>query len=193
MRVFFARPISGKLIFVLSILVGIILVLAWSGYDKWKREAPFDANLLTKDIWVSEQLKLESISQLKKQGFKTIIDLRPDGEAIDQPTAADVKKSALVNNIAFAYVPVQHGDISNESVVALDKALSSNSKPILLYCRSGRRAARTWSLVEASRVGGLDAAAILVAVKGSGQSADDLADTINQRIELRKSAIGVAP
>jgi uncharacterized protein (TIGR01244 family) len=193
MKPIFTKLFSNKIIFGLSILAGIIFILAAAGYSKWQQVTPVNANLLTKDIWVSEQLKLESIAQLKKQGFKTIIDLRPDGEAIDQPTAADVKKSAAVNDIAFTYVPVQHGEISNDSVVALDKALSNNPKPVLLYCRSGKRAARTWSLVEASRVGGLDAATIISAVKGSGQSADDLTDAINQRIANRNSATGVAP
>lgn len=193
MKSFFAMPISNKLIFGFSVLLGIILILGLSLYDKSKRTKPVNTNFLTKEISVSEQLTLDSISQLKKQGFKTIIDLRPDGEAIDQPTAADVKKSAAFNNIAFTYVPVQHGEISNESVVALGKALSSNPKPVLLYCRSGKRAARTWSLVEASRVGGLDSLAILAAVKGSGQSADDLTDAINQRIANRSSATGLTP
>lgn len=54
-----------------------------------------------------------------------------------------------------------------------------------MYCRSGSRAARTWSLMEASRPGGRSADDILAAVKRSGQGADDLAGAINARIAKR--------
>ena len=53
--------------------------------------------------------------------------------------------------------------------------------------RSGSRAARTWSLVEASRKEGMDVDSILAAVKNAGQSADDLKQNIIERIAKRKS------
>jgi len=90
----------------------------------------------------------------------------------------------------FAYVPVPHGDIPAGAVTALARAMAENPKPILLYCRSGRRAARTWSLVEVSRSDGLDAADILAAVKAGGQSAEDLDTAIAARIANRSVAAG---
>ncbi|WP_051711454.1 TIGR01244 family sulfur transferase [Andreprevotia chitinilytica] len=180
---------SNKWIFGLSVLLGVFIVLGMQVYSRWTQPPQIKINNLTTDISVTEQLKLDVVPQLKAQGFATIIDLRPDGEAADQPAAATVESAARANNVTFAYVPVPHGDIPDAAVAALDKALSTSPRPILLYCRSGRRAARTWSLVEASRPGGLDAAAILAAVKASGQSADDLDTAITQRIAQRAQTL----
>jgi protein tyrosine phosphatase (PTP) superfamily phosphohydrolase (DUF442 family) len=64
---------------------------------------------------------------------------------------------------------------------------------VLLYCRSGRRAARTWSLVEASRADGMDVAQIIAAVKEGGQEADDLKDALEQRVAARAVLAKAAP
>jgi uncharacterized protein (TIGR01244 family) len=134
---------------------------------------------------VSEQLQVSQLREVKQRGFATVIDLRPDGEAEGQPTAELVKATADAHKLAFAYVPVPQGDIPDSAVDALNKAIADSPKPVLLYCRSGRRAARTWSLVEASRPGGGSASEIMAAVKASGQSADDLAGAIHARIAKR--------
>ncbi|MFX5521947.1 hypothetical protein ABTD78_22020, partial [Acinetobacter baumannii] len=82
------------------------------------------------------------------------------------------------------------GDIPDRAVTELGQALADKSGEVLLYCRSGRRAARTWSLLEASRPNGLKTQAILAAVKESGQSADDLESAIEQRIRQRNNFEG---
>lgn len=180
--------ITDKKIFGLSILLGIILILSLAAYDKWKNHPSIKINNLVHDVAVTEQLTRKDILYLDQDQFKTIIDLRPDGEATDQLTSSEVESLANANKFAFVYVPVPHGDIPDSAVDALASALSNNPKPILMYCRSGKRAARTWSLVEASRVDGLDANAILSAVKRSGQSADDLEVLIKQRIANRRES-----
>lgn len=176
---------TNKRIFICSMLLGVFAVMASASYTRWTELRELNAVNLTPDIAVSEQLKLNAVHLLRAKGYATIIDLRPDGEAQDQPLAAVVARAAESNRMHFAYVPVPHGEIPESAVAGLEKALAENPKPILLYCRSGRRAARTWSLVEASRPGGLDAAAILSAVKNTGQTADDLSGAIAQRIAQR--------
>jgi uncharacterized protein (TIGR01244 family) len=131
----------------------------------------------------------DQIPQLKKQGFATIIAVRPDGEVNGQPTAQEIGSATKENYMHFAYVPVAHGEIPHAAVEALNKAIAGSPSPILLYCFRGRRAARTWALAEASRFGGRDANAIMAAVKWSGMSADDLRTDITERIALRAPRI----
>jgi uncharacterized protein (TIGR01244 family) len=140
---------------------------------------------LTADVWVSEQIKADNLTDLRSLGIKSLIDLRPDGEAADQPPSTVVANAANAAGLQFAYVPVQHGDIPDASVDALTASLAKAERPVLLYCRSGRRAARTWALSEASRAGGLNEAQIEAAVSSSGQSADDLKAVIATRISAR--------
>ena len=179
---------SNRRIFGISLLAGIVLVLAAVGYDRWQHPIPAKINRLTGQVAISEQLKPEQVAGLRARGYATVIDLRPDGEAPDQPSAAQMGAAARDSQMAFAYVPVPHGAIPDSAVAALHKALAEHPGPVLLYCRSGKRAARTWGLVEASRSGGASVEDILAAVKASGQSADDLRAQIAARVAARQAA-----
>ena len=178
--------LSNKAIFWLAVLGGFGMELGTAAYDRWKAAAPFHLQRLTAEVSVSEQIALAAIPRVKLRGFAAIIDLRPDGEADDQPSAAEVGAAARRAGLAFAYVPVPHGDIPGDSVAALRDAMAKSPRPVLLYCRSGRRAVRTWSLVEAERADGLSANQILAAVQGAGHSAADLRDAIDRRIAQRR-------
>jgi uncharacterized protein (TIGR01244 family) len=172
-------------IFLSCLLIGMSIILVPAAYSAWKRPPYFSVKQLTRQIAVTEQIRLDALDSIKHQGFETIIDLRPDGEAPDQVPSEEVAHAAKERGIRFVYVPVPHGAIPEAAVTELGKALSSAPGSTLLYCRSGRRAARTWSLVEASRVDGMQAEQILAAVRASGQSADDLKESIAQRIDGR--------
>jgi uncharacterized protein (TIGR01244 family) len=134
---------------------------------------------------VSGQIGPDQLADLKARGYTTIISLRPVGEGSDQASLVKISDAARGIGMAFAYVPVASGAIQDASVAALSQAVTLNSGKVLLYCRSGSRAARTWSLFEASRPGGSDADFILATVKASGQSADDLRAAIVERISAR--------
>lgn len=140
---------------------------------------------LTDDVSISGQVALADVKALHDQGFRTIVNMRPDGEAPDQPNYGQMQSAAHDAGLAYGYVPVKSGPISPTSVEALGSTLSRMPKPMLLYSQAGDRPARTWALAEASRPGGLDAAAIQQAVKSAGQSVDDLASQITARIAAR--------
>jgi uncharacterized protein (TIGR01244 family) len=179
---------SNKKLFWFAAFASLFFVLAVAGYDRWQRAQnalPSSIRSLYHDIWLSDQLQIDVLPKLKARGIGTIIDLRPDGEAADQPPSFAVESAARALQIEFAYIPVPHGDIPDSAVATLSKALESSPRPVLLYCRSGRRAARTWALAEASRSGGLDAEGIREAVAQVGQPTDGLDGAITRRITQR--------
>ena len=143
--------------------------------------------VLSPTIHVRDQLQLADLTQIRDKGYRTLIDLRPDGEAKDQPPSTAVAEAAAKAGLKFAYVPTPHGDIPDAVVGDLTKALDGAEGPVLLYCRSGNRAARVWALAEASRTGGGDAPSIIGAVKTAGQKVDDLVPRITARIAARAS------
>ena len=69
--------------------------------------------------------------------------------------------------------------------VALDEARPEG--PVLIYCRSGKRAARTWALVEAQRVNGMSTDEIIRAVRAAGQEANDLRDRLDAGVGRRET------
>ncbi|MGH8854679.1 MAG: TIGR01244 family sulfur transferase [Telluria sp.] len=136
-------------------------------------------------VAVAGQLREADLSGLKAQGYTTIVDQRPDGEAADQPSSALMAAAARAQGLRFSYIPVRPGAIPDTAVEELRAALAANPQGVLIYCRSGSRAARTWGLAEAARPDGPDAATILAAIRAAGQSGDDLAEALAQRIAGR--------
>jgi len=182
--------LNKKSAFGLSFLCGLVVVLGLIFFNR-PRQTPWEkAHAFTSEISITEQIKESDISTVRRYGFRTIIDLRPDGEASDQVPSAEVERATRAQGMEFFYVPVQHGPIPDTSVQSLRKALERSPKPVLVYCRSGKRAARTLALVEASQPDGPDAATILAMVRSVGQSADDLTYEINDRIKHRAPQAG---
>ncbi|QOY93132.1 TIGR01244 family phosphatase [Massilia sp. UMI-21] len=140
-------------------------------------------------IAVAGQLREADLPLLKAQGYTRIISLRPDGEGPGQPSSAAMASAAQAQDLRFSYIPVRPGKIPDEAVEALRTALAGGSQRVLIYCRSGSRAARTWGLAEASRPGGRDATTILAAIRAAGQSADDLGEALSRRIAGRGDGI----
>lgn len=177
--------------FLAAVLIGAAAVVAAAYFPTEPQPVPpppvtsAGPAVLTQGIHVRDQLRLADVSRLGQQGYRTIIDLRPDGEAKDQPPSTAVAEAAAKAGLKFAYVPTPNGNIPDSVVADLTRALTGTEGPVLLYCRSGSRAARVWALAEASRPGGGDAAAIAQAVKAAGQKVDDLMPRITTRIAAR--------
>ena len=174
-------------VFLIAVSTGAALVVGAFGVGKWRDHQALPAHVLAPGISISEQLRPQSMDVAREQ-FATVIDMRPDGEAPDEPGSDRMAAAASERQLQFAYVPVPHGDIPDAVIDQLSAAIAARPGPVLLYCRSGRRAARSWSLLEASRPGGLGVDQILAAVRGSGQDASDLRARIAQRVQARKPA-----
>jgi len=157
-----------------------------------KRDKPPVSTLrlvpVTEDLFITSQLQLASIPELKARGINTIVDIRPDGEATDQVPSSDMERAAHASNLGFGYIPVPHEYIPDNAVEALGMVLAQDRKPAVLYCRTGRRAVRLLALVEASRANGPAMDSILQMVSSAGFSADDLREAIAQRISKRTAA-----
>jgi uncharacterized protein (TIGR01244 family) len=145
------------------------------------------------DLFLTSQLKPENIPSLRDRGIKTVVDMRPDGEAWNQAPSSTIEAISKGNGLNFYYIPVPHESIPLGAVDALAEALSHEAKPAFLYCRTGRRAVRLFALVEASRVDGPSADAIIGMVRAAGFSADDLKDDIAQRLAHRNNPPVVNP
>ena len=102
-------------------------------------------------------------------------------------------KSPKQQGLDFSYIPVPHESIPPATVNELRDVLLSSQKPAVLYCRTGRRAVRTFALFEASRQGGPSADTILAMVKHAGFSAEDLRPEIVSRIAARTAASEAKP
>lgn len=104
---------------------------------------------LDERLSASPQIAPEDLTEAAAAGFRSVISNRPDGEAPDQPAAAEIKAAAEQAGLAFAHVPVAGGAISDEDIAAFRQALEDLPKPVLGFCRSGARTASLWALAQA--------------------------------------------
>ena len=98
---------------------------------------------------VSPQISPAEVAQAKAQGFTTIVNNRPDGEAPDQPPAAEIEAAAKAAGLAYHHIPVTGGPTPDQ-VEQTRELLSTAETPILAFCRSGTRSIVTWSLAQAT-------------------------------------------
>ena len=103
---------------------------------------------VTDQLSVAPQIQLGDLAVAAAQGFKLVINNRPDGEDPSQPSSADVEAAARAAGLDYAYLPVR-GSPTPDQVEAERAVLDAHEGPVLAFCRSGTRSIVTWSLGEA--------------------------------------------
>lgn len=128
-------------------------------------------------VSVSPQILVEDIAAIKQAGFKTIINNRPDGEAPDQPTSAQIKAAAEAEGINFVEIPMGREGVSPEMIAQTQTAFAG-AEPVLAYCRSGTRSTTLWAL---SQAGKQDAQEIINAAANAGYDISHLSNHLVQQ------------
>ena len=106
---------------------------------------------VTDTFSVSPQISLTDIAAAAAQGFTLVINNRPDGEAPDQPTSAQMEAAARAAGLDYLYAPVVGGPRPAQ-VDAVRSAVAKGEGKTLAYCRSGTRSIYTWALGQAGVV-----------------------------------------
>ena len=102
------------------------------------------------DVCVAPQLTPDAMAEAARQGFKSVINNRPDFEHDrDQPTGAAIEAAAVAAGLVYRFLPVDGGYQSPEEIAAMAKLLAELPRPILAFCRSGARSARLFSAAQA--------------------------------------------
>ena len=112
-----------------------------------------DFRRVTDRLSVSPQITPADVAEAKARGFTTIVNNRPDGEAPDQPAAAEIEAAARAAGLAYVHVPVR-GMPTPEQVEETRAAILNSEGPVLAFCRTGTRCINTWSIGE--RLAGRD-------------------------------------
>lgn len=142
---------------------------------------------ITPSFAVSRALSDADFAEAAARGFKSILNVRPDGESSSQLSSAEARISADAAGLAYAHVPVSKHDLfSNEIVAEAQRALPALQGPVLAYCASGQRAAILWAAVTARRQ---SVASVLEALKGAGFDLDFLRDDLDAQADRARWAI----
>lgn len=143
---------------------------------------------LTPFLSVSPQLKESDMGILAAQGYRAVVNNRPDGEADDQPSAYTLKAAAERQGLAYRHIPVVSGRVSDEDVAAFADAMGELDGPVVAFCRSGTRSTSLWALSEAHH---LAPHAILGAASDAGYDLSSLKTRL-ERLGARSAPGGVS-
>ena len=98
---------------------------------------------LSPDVAVAGQLAPEAMAEAAAQGFRSVINNRPDFEGgSDQPTSAAIEAAARAAGLDYRHLPVAPGFQSADEIARFGALLASLPKPVLAFCRTGTRSGK---------------------------------------------------
>jgi len=104
------------------------------------------AHPLTDQLSVAAQISADDMATIAAQGFRSIVNNRPDDEAPGQPANAELEAAARQAGLEWRHIPVVSGKVNDEQVRSFAEALGQLPGPVLAFCRSGTRCSVLWAL-----------------------------------------------
>lgn len=101
---------------------------------------------LAEQVFVSGQLYEHDIRLAAKQGVRTIVNNRPDGETMGQPLSAHLASVAEELGMNFVYFPVDPRVVTEQNARDFAAACADLERPMLIFCRSGARSTKIWQM-----------------------------------------------
>ena len=100
---------------------------------------------LSADVCVAPQLDAEAMAWAAQNGFRSIVNNRPDYEGgPDQPTNAVIEAAAEAAGLQYAWLPVLPAVQTPEDIARFAALLAELPKPILAFCRTGTRSGKLY-------------------------------------------------
>jgi uncharacterized protein (TIGR01244 family) len=97
------------------------------------------------DVCVAEQLDPSAMAWVAQNGFKSVINNRPDFEGgPSQPTSAAIEAAATAAGLQYAYLPVSPAVQTPQEIERMAQLLAELPRPILAFCRSGTRSGKLY-------------------------------------------------
>lgn len=111
---------------------------------------------ITDDIAVAPQINPDDVSEIAASGYRTIMNNRPDGEAMGQPENSAIEAAAKAAGLNYVYLPVISGRMTEEDVTSFAQVLKQAEGPVLAFCRTGTRCTNLWALARAGELPAVD-------------------------------------
>ncbi len=112
---------------------------------------------LADDYAVAPQVTPADLPGLAAQGFRTLINHRPDGEGgAAQPRHEELAEAARKAGMQSFYIPVMPHAMQPADVARLERILENAPRPVLAFCATGQRATAAWQVWQARQQTGDD-------------------------------------
>ena len=99
---------------------------------------------LTETIAVSAQITPDDVAVIAAEGYRVLINNRPDGEEQNQPSSAVIEAAARAAGLEYHHMPVTAQSFPGAAFDAMSDLLDDPDRPVLAFCRTGTRCANLW-------------------------------------------------
>lgn len=98
-------------------------------------------------MWVAGQIMPEEVAGFARQGVAIIVNNRPDGEEMGQPSSVEIEAAAREAGIGYIHLPMAAGFSADQ----VEKMTTATEQPgrLLAFCKSGTRSTLLWALARA--------------------------------------------
>ena len=103
-----------------------------------------DIRRVTADFAVAPQLTPGEVAQAAAEGYRLLVNNRPDGEAAGQPSSVEMAAAARAAGMDYLHIPISGGAGPGQRE-AMHEAVKGASGPVLAFCRSGTRSITVWA------------------------------------------------
>ena len=95
---------------------------------------------------VDGQIAPGDVAELVALGVTMIVNNRPDGEDVGQPTSDEIEAAAKAAGVEYRHVPIARG-LGPSDIEAMREAMHAASEgKLFAFCRSGNRSTLAWAV-----------------------------------------------
>lgn len=95
---------------------------------------------MTENLTIYKQIYPVQCAKLAELGYRSIINIRPDDEHINQPSSQDLAAATTQANLSYHHLPFDDKRLSLLTVEQFAAYYHAFPKPILMFCGTGARA-----------------------------------------------------
>lgn len=106
---------------------------------------------LSPEVSVRPQILPSEVADIAAAGFKGIINNRPDNEASDQPSSAELEAETKRHGLSYWHIPIVPGQATEEDARAFAAAVRDADGPVVAFCRTGNRSISLWKMTQQAR------------------------------------------
>lgn len=99
--------------------------------------------VLTDTVAASPQIQASDMAAIAAAGFQVVINNRPDGEAMGQPSSEELQAAATAAGLEYHYYPLNAFNYPGDDISAMAD-LFDGDRPVYAFCRSGTRSSNLW-------------------------------------------------
>jgi sulfide:quinone oxidoreductase len=106
-----------------------------------------DIKIINDSFSISAQISLDDLDTLVARGVEVLICNRPDKEAADQPSFANIQTAASARGLTALQIAFKPDNLNRELASRFGNVVNTGKK-IHAYCRTGNRSVNIWAVAQ---------------------------------------------